>query len=212
MPKNPRVLVAVDLEVNTDLALERAIELASERPNMDLVVLHVFEPFVGFEFDSLTGVDPKKKIDVVKRRAEDALLAYSKAHPAARLPNTEVNVTLGRPANEIVWVAAHYDVEAIVLGSHGRRGFTRMLLGSVAEKVVRLAGCEVIVARQKNHDPKVKMVEIEPLCEECAKVRADSNGAQLWCARHSEHHIRAHTYSSADRTESPQAWGAMTGS
>jgi len=212
MPRNPRILVAVDLEINTDLALEKAISMASAAPNTDLVVLHVFEPFVGFEFDSLNGIDPQKKVDIVKGRTEDALKAFSKAHADARIPSTEVNVTLGRPANEIVWVAAHYDVDAIVLASHGRRGLTRMLLGSVAEKVVRLAGCEVVIARPKNHDPRLKMVEIEPLCEECAKVRADSAGANLWCERHSEHHFRAHTYSSAGRTESPSAWGAMTGS
>jgi nucleotide-binding universal stress UspA family protein len=212
MPRNPRILVAVDLEANTDFALEKAITLASASPNMDLVVLHVFEPFVGFEFDALNGIDPKAKIEIVRQRAEAALGAFSKQHPGLRVPATEVNVTLGRPANEIVWVAAHYDVEAIVVASHSRRGFTRMLLGSVAEKVVRLAGCEVIVARPKNHDAKLKMVEIEPLCEECAKVREQSAGASLWCERHASHHFRAHTYSSSDRSDPPSAWGTMTGS
>jgi nucleotide-binding universal stress UspA family protein len=211
MAHPPRLLVAVDLDLGTDLSLEIAIGMASVAPATELVVLHVFEPVIGFEFDSLTGVDPQKKVEVVKKRVEEALLAYASTHPQAKLPHAEVHVTLGRPANEIVWVAAHFDVDAIVVGSHGRRRFGRLLLGSVAEKVVRLAGCPVIVARPKNHDPKVKVPEIEPLCDACAETRAKTGGAKLWCARHSEHHIRAHTYSSAGRSDAPAAWEATTG-
>jgi nucleotide-binding universal stress UspA family protein len=211
MSKHPLLLVAVDLEVGTDLALDIALGMASAAPATDLIVLHVFEPLIGFEFDSLTGVDPTKKIEIVKKRVEDAYARFGEARPGARLPHAEVHVTLGRPANEIVWVAAHFDVEAIVVGSHGRRRFGRLLLGSVAEKVVRLAGCPVVVARPKNHDPKAKVPEIEPLCDDCAEVRARTSGKELWCARHSEHHVRAHTYSSAGRTEGPTAWEATTG-
>jgi hypothetical protein len=82
----------------------------------------------------------------------------------------------------------------------------------VAEKVVRLAGCEVTVVRDKNHKAEWRVPEIEPVCPECAKVRAATNGARLWCDRHSEHHVRAHVYSSAGRgPESPHAFDSMTG-
>jgi len=211
MSHPPRILVAVDLEAHTDLAIDTAVTMASQAPDTSLIVLHVFEPLVQFEFDKLINVEPAQKIDAVGKRVSDALQKYGATHPGARLPNAEVHVTLGRPANEIVWAAAHFDVEAIVLASHGRRGVTRMLLGSIAEKVVRLAGCPVIVAKPKDHDPTAKAAEIEPLCPQCADVRFASRGAKLWCERHSQHHHRAHTYSSAGRVDAPSAATASTG-
>jgi nucleotide-binding universal stress UspA family protein len=212
MGKNQLVLAAIDLEAGTDLALDTAIGMASAATSTQLVVLHVFEPLVGMEFDALTGVDPKKKIETIRSRTEAALHRFADTHPQARLPAADIHVTIGRPADEIVWAAAHFDVEAVVLASHGRRGLNRLLLGSVAEKVVRLAGCPVIVARAKHHDPRAKLPDIEPLCEDCAKVRAETLGGKLWCERHATHHGRAHTYSSAGRVEAPPAWGAATGS
>jgi hypothetical protein len=54
---------------------------------------------------------------------------------------------MGDPAGEIVRIAAEEGVEMIVLGTHGRSGMTRMLMGSVAEAVVRRATCPVLVYR-----------------------------------------------------------------
>jgi len=56
-------------------------------------------------------------------------------------------LTMGDPAGEIVRIAAEEGVEMIVLGTHGRSGMTRMLMGSVAETVVRRASCPVLVYR-----------------------------------------------------------------
>lgn len=120
-------------------------------------------------------------------------------------------MAVGRPAQEIVWAAAHFDVDLVVVGSHSRRGVGRFLMGSVSEKVARLAGCPVMIVREKSHDPKFKLAEIEPLCPACAETRAQTGGAKLWCARHSEHHIRGHVYSSAGRSDSPGAWSSTTG-
>jgi len=58
----------------------------------------------------------------------------------------------GDPAEEIVRTAARVQADVIVLATHGRTGIKRLLLGSVAEKVVRYAGCPVFVMRDKHHD------------------------------------------------------------
>jgi nucleotide-binding universal stress UspA family protein len=56
-------------------------------------------------------------------------------------------VEAGDPAAMIVWVAEQEGSDAIVLGSHGKRGFKRVLLGSVSEHVTRHAPCPVLVVR-----------------------------------------------------------------
>jgi nucleotide-binding universal stress UspA family protein len=57
-------------------------------------------------------------------------------------------LTMGDPAGEIVRIAADEGAEMIVLGTHGRTGVTRLLMGSVAEVVVRRAPCPVLVYRE----------------------------------------------------------------
>jgi universal stress protein A len=56
-------------------------------------------------------------------------------------------VTAGSAADEILGAAAHHKVDAIVMGTHGRRGLDRLLIGSVAESVVRMAPCTVVVVK-----------------------------------------------------------------
>jgi nucleotide-binding universal stress UspA family protein len=71
-----------------------------------------------------------------QRRAENAGL-----HAEA------IVVPMADPASEIVRQARSHDAEMVIMGSHGRTGIARVLLGSVAEKVVRLAPCSVLVVR-----------------------------------------------------------------
>ena len=58
----------------------------------------------------------------------------------------------GDPGKEIAELAKHHDAGLIVISSHGRRGITRFLMGSVAERVVRLAPCPVLVLRSEPQD------------------------------------------------------------
>ena len=60
----------------------------------------------------------------------------------------EIVVVHGVPFHEIIETAKAQQVALIIMGTHGRTGFQHVLLGSVAEKVVRLAPCPVLVARQ----------------------------------------------------------------
>lgn len=61
-------------------------------------------------------------------------------------------VLVGRPFAEIVHYAAEKEIDLIVIGTHGRGGFTQVLLGSVAEKVVRKAPCPVLTVHHPEHD------------------------------------------------------------
>ena len=83
---------------------------------------------------------------------EKALLDYAttivnKAEKAIKLKGLDVEtmVTLGQPENEILRVAKERGVRAIVMGTHGRTGLVRAVLGSVADRVIRHAACPVIL-------------------------------------------------------------------
>ena len=60
----------------------------------------------------------------------------------------EIMIVKGVPFQEILETAKTHQVALIIIGTHGRTGYEHLLLGSVAEKVVRLAPCPVLVARQ----------------------------------------------------------------
>jgi hypothetical protein len=84
-----------------------------------------------------------------------------------------------------------------VVGTHGRTGLQRLVLGSVAERIVRLAPCPVFVVRP--HESEHQEVTIEPPCPRCVEARRASSGREMWCDQHRERHGRPHTYSYVPR-------------
>jgi nucleotide-binding universal stress UspA family protein len=100
------------------------------------------------------------------------------------------HIAVGEPSREVVQVGANVDADWIFVGTHGRTGLNRVILGSVAEAVVRHAGCPVLVVRPKKH-PAREVPEIEAPCAGCVKVQHETGGAKIWCARHSERHAQA---------------------
>jgi nucleotide-binding universal stress UspA family protein len=209
------VLAAIDLTLAGTLVLDRALALASNAAAGELHVLAVSEPQVPVAVypglsppPELAGVDE----EALAKRCRERLDAFVEAHPSAYLPHVHVHTSIGIPADEIVWLGAHLDADLIVVGSHGRRGFKRLLLGSVSEKVVRLAGCPVVVVRDKNHKAEWRVPEIEPICPECAKIRTETAGKELWCERHKMRHARAHVYGYGGiGSVAPRAWESSTG-
>ena len=80
-------------------------------------------------------------VDAARRRFEER-----RGHPLRLRCTTHLRAEV--PAEEIVALAAEVGADVIVVGTHGRRGVRRWVLGSVAESVVRLADCAVLVVRQ----------------------------------------------------------------
>lgn len=98
----------------------------------------------------------------------------------------------GDPAHVILQTAGDLLADVVIVGTHGRKGVERLVMGSVAESVVRHAACPVLVVRPKTHDDPV--AQIEPPCPRCVLARAETRGAALWCEQHQERHGRRHTY------------------
>ena len=119
-----------------------------------------------------------------------AMLDRTTAYAAQRFHGPIVgHLATGEPWREIVQMASNLRADLVVVGTASQKGLARMVLGSVAEKVVRHAGCPVLVVRPKDHHLSAE-VGIEPPCADCIAVQTQSHRAKLWCERHSAHHPR----------------------
>lgn len=138
------ILVPTDFGEGSDAAIAYAVELAKVI-GAELVVLHTYEiPVVGFPDGTLVAT-----AELTTRVLEGARTGL--AGIATKLEPSGVRVrTLvkqGDTWRTILEVADEVSAGLIVMGTHGRRGLPRALLGSVAEKVVRTASCPVLTVR-----------------------------------------------------------------
>lgn len=139
LPKQ-RVVVPVDFSDESFAALETALTLVPDASNLSLIyvlpVLDPAEPGVIW-----TTVDDESR----RRHAE---LALSERLADERYAAMKTHIAFGDPGHEIADFAQREQADLIVLSSHGRTGLSRLLIGSVAEKTVRLAHCPVLVLKK----------------------------------------------------------------
>jgi nucleotide-binding universal stress UspA family protein len=145
-----QVVVAYDFSEAADVALDRAVELACRAPN------HVLHFVAAIDPDDGLGLEPDELVDYrYAERVQSALLERLGAIFAARAPEQSieffVHARIGDAVEEILDLAREIGADLIVIGTHGRTGIRRFLLGSTTEAVVRAAGCPVIVARDKEY-------------------------------------------------------------
>ena len=140
-----RILVSVNLE--TSAAIDYALELA-KIPGMNFVLLHVIEtPRSERNLGAFASEENKAKLEFRREQALHHLEAICERFQGAGAICTP-NVRIGIPHEEILDQAAIFAPDLIVVGSTATEGFTRFLLGSTAERVVRHASCSVLVARR----------------------------------------------------------------
>lgn len=144
-PNEPmkHILVGHDFHKSSEAALRYAIGLARVH-GARVTVLHAYEiPSMGAPEVLVLATDWIKQIGVVAREKLEAVVA------GARVEGVTLASELreGPAWREIDAFARERHVDLVVVGSHGRHGLPRALLGSVAEKVVRTAPCPVLVVR-----------------------------------------------------------------
>jgi len=132
------VLFPTDFSATSDAALPEACALASDR-GAALLILHVVAPMLGYGGGEIYGVSEATNEAFAK-------MLHQIVPPDKRVPYEHRMVT-GDPVAEIVRAAAEANAELIVMGTHGRTGIGRLIMGSVAEGVVRRAPCPVLTYR-----------------------------------------------------------------
>jgi nucleotide-binding universal stress UspA family protein len=176
------ILAAIDYSDTASLVLQEALDLAREKHAAVLHFLHV-HPWT--DDDDGHAARHAELLEWLGAR----LPGSQGPLPTAKVIGHEVS---GEPAAMIVELAAELSADAVIVGTHGRKGMQRLLLGSVAAAVIKDCGCPVLVVRPKHHAHTP--VQIEPACPRCIEARAHSQGKIYWCEEHSSGHRRRHTY------------------
>ncbi len=139
LPKQT-VVVPIDFSDESFAALNSALELVADASHLQAI--HVLPALEAVEPGVIWGT-----IDNVSR-ARHAEQALRERTTDARLKGLQVKIAFGDPGHEVADFAVQVHADLIVLPSHGRRGVTRLLIGSVAERIVRLAHCPVLVLKR----------------------------------------------------------------
>jgi nucleotide-binding universal stress UspA family protein len=143
LPKQT-IVVPVDFSGQSEAAIRAALELADDPSHVSLV--HVLAPL-----DTVSPGVVWGEIDDVKR--EQAIRKYSeKALNDCGLAEMQLEVRVGDPGLEVAAYADEISADLIVIPAHGYHGVKRLLLGSVAERVLRHAHCPVLVLRRTDAD------------------------------------------------------------
>ncbi|WP_228546098.1 universal stress protein [Halegenticoccus tardaugens] len=138
-----RILVPTDGSAEGERAVSHAVDLA-EVHGSTVHALYVINTanFAGLPMESSwEGIDEMLRRDAEKAIAEVARIAEDRGVPI------ETAVVEGTPSREIVRYAEREGCDLVVMGTHGRGGIDRLLLGSVAEKVVRGSNVPVMTVR-----------------------------------------------------------------
>jgi nucleotide-binding universal stress UspA family protein len=154
-----RLLCPIDMSDFSLEALKMAVKIV-ESSGASMSLLHVIDnPFDELYMKSITQADPAlielyQRQPLRRSRIVAALVDHSEVllrqfcHPwVERIPRVKYAVRTGDPFESIIDVAEDHRIDLIVLATHGRTGLKRLLIGNVAEKVVRYAPCPVLTVR-----------------------------------------------------------------
>jgi len=139
-----RILVPTDFSEPADAALDYAVDL-SKTFGAQISLVHVFDEITGatLSFDQYMPLSAETRDEILK--AVRGRLA-ERVERSGR-PDVTTDILVGATARAIVDAARNHHADLIVMGTHGRLGIAHLLLGSVAERVVRTAECPVLTVR-----------------------------------------------------------------
>ena len=147
-----KILVATDFSEPSDAALAYGRELARTF-GASLTVLHIVDNILtrayGAEGVVLADPELQREIETSAQRQVDAVLFDE---DRKMLGAVGLVITSNSPSAAIVTYARDASIDLIVMGTHGRGAIAQLLMGSVAERVVRIAPCPVLTVRHPEHE------------------------------------------------------------
>jgi len=141
MENRARVVVPVDLRQHTEVLVEFAANIA-EKLDAEISLIHVVEPLDGY-----SGVYHSSWEQVEKEllnNAEEKMSALV-AENAGRYPGCRSKVIMGDIVDQILAYCEEEQCAMIIIGTHGRKGLEKVLLGSVANEVLKRSSCPVLM-------------------------------------------------------------------
>ena len=162
--KNKPILVPVDFSSSSEAALVSAAELA-EKLVSDLVILHIVHDLneaPGYYSVKGRGKQMRRMEDVAAEMLDEFVQKMQKKYSDfTAISRATTMLVVGLPVNRILESAGKINARMIVMGSQGRTGLARAMLGSKAEQVVRLAPIPVMIVKEENEKKKEKEKEKE---------------------------------------------------
>ncbi|MFO7822063.1 MAG: universal stress protein [Lentisphaeria bacterium] len=148
--KIKKILCPVDFSAYSKHAVEYAIAFAKQY-DAEIKLIHAVEsPSTAFGYADLEIPEPEL-VDEFREQAEKQLIELTEALQERQTRVSQLLV-FGKPFTEIIEEAANWPADMIILGTHGRSGLEHLLIGSVAEKIVRKANCPVLTVRHPEHE------------------------------------------------------------
>jgi nucleotide-binding universal stress UspA family protein len=132
-----KIIVGVDFSDISERAANAAVALA-RAIGAEVVLVHVIAPGADY-------TDPARFVSEVRPAIEDQIKDLATRAAGATGVKVDWGVVDGKPAEEVATFASRWGGDLIVSGTAGRGGVSRMLLGSVAERLVRVAKCPVLI-------------------------------------------------------------------
>ncbi len=141
-----RILLPTDLSEYSAAATPYACSIA-QRFDAELHLLYVFEQDTGSTYvRGMPIPDAKSEIEQLKQQVAESLATWIDADWESN--HRVIRVTgEGHPYVEIIRYSKNHKIDLIVMGTHGRSGISHVLMGSVAQKIVRKASCPVLTVR-----------------------------------------------------------------
>lgn len=138
-----RIVVPVDFNASSRRALDLAMELTQVHA-ATLTVMHAFEiPVYPYVSQEITHAELVTGLEDAARAELERTIAIVREH----IPAAHADLRVGPAWQEILNTIEDARADLVVLGTHGRRGVAHVLLGSVAEKIVRLSPVPVLTVR-----------------------------------------------------------------
>ena len=144
MAKFKKILVPVDFTEYSDQAISYA-EMLAKTFHAEILLFHVIEQFTYSVSDTIQVMDHYTTLKEIAQQ----MLDTKKKQLGKKGLVVKTLVLKGNPALEIVKYSENKRMDLIVMGSHGRTGIQHLVLGSVAERVVRMASCPVLTVKGK---------------------------------------------------------------
>jgi len=147
------ILVPTDFGEAAEEAIDAAVAMATKF-DAKITLLHAF--FLAYPLAYANGF--YVPMEDVLREARNALSA-TLARTQERHPNSQAYLARGEPWRHILYAAEEREADLVIMGTHGRRGVSRLLLGSVAEKIVRLSPVPVLTVSPRRDRVKRKQTD-----------------------------------------------------
>ena len=151
MQRFSKILVPVDFSADSAEATRVAADLA-RRFHADLTLIYVYDALVYSLPDGFVA-EPPLQVKALVEAFTEQLADGKRQALAAGAPRVEAKLLEGSVATEIVEYARAGELDLVVMGTRGRTGMSHLLMGSIAERVVRLSPCPVLTVKKATTAP-----------------------------------------------------------